>query len=95
MRNIAIHARCPECRTERVLVGPFAASTPAELDLAELQIDQIGSVLARCPRCLAVEEIAWFVGGQQVDPWIDADQAEREWGRGAGPLPRKPWPDAN
>ena len=35
---IDFRARCPRCQRVRVLVGPFAADSPAQLDAAERQM---------------------------------------------------------
>lgn len=91
--KLEFRARCPKCKTVRILVGPWEIASEAELDLMELSIPE--ESLAVCPVCNAVEDIAMFVDDAQAEPWENADEAERKHGRKAGPLPRKPWPDTN
>jgi hypothetical protein len=91
MSVFELRARCPRCRAERSAFGPRAASTPAELDAMEAEIDRCGGVVARCLKCNAVESVALFVDGKQTEPWQDADAYEKENGSAAGDLPPKPW----
>jgi hypothetical protein len=94
MKTIEFRSRCPQCQSERPLFGPFLAGNPAELDLIETKITG-RTLMARCSACNRVEEVAMFIDGKQVEPWQDADEAERLNGSTAGPLPPKPWPDTN
>lgn len=92
--TIDFRARCPRCQRVRVLVGPFAADSPAQLDAAEHQLS--GKMwLTICERCCVTEQIAMFADGEQTEPWTDAKKYERDNGPDAGPLPPKPWPDTN
>lgn len=90
MPLFCLRARCPSCRTERDLWGPFRADTPAELDALERRVDAEGSRVAHCPTCERVEQVAFFADGQQTEAWLDANEYERRYGRGH-PLPPKPW----
>ncbi len=91
--QIDLRGLCPNCQTQRVVWGPFTVSTPADADRMEDEIDARGYALARCPRCDATEQVALFIDDRQTEPWLDADEAERRGGPGAGPLPPRPWRD--
>jgi len=93
MQTMEFRARCPHCNTERVLIGPWPATNPAELDLIEASLTK--RVSANCPGCGRVEQVAMFVDGSRAEPWQDADEMERQHGASAGPLPPKLWPDTN
>ncbi len=85
----------PSCTMSDLLcrastLGPFRINTIDDLIAAETMIDIKGCARAICPICNAVEEIALFDGGNQVEPWMNADETERRFGRGAGPLPPLP-----
>ena len=93
METIEFRARCQKCNSERSLIGPHPARTPADLDAIEHALPK--QTIVRCPTCNAVEKMAMFIDGQQTEPWLGADEYERQNGPSAGPLRQKPWPDTN
>lgn len=91
-----LRGRCPGCHTERTVWGYIIDNpTPAGMDAMENRADKVGSVEAHCKKCDRIEEVAFFTDGKQSEPWIDAVEYERRYGRDAGPLPPKPWGGSN
>jgi len=88
-----IRTRCPVCKIERSLITTYVRNTPAALDALEKEIDKRGGFKALCPKCGAVEQVAFFANNRQTEDWMDADEYERLNGEGGGPLPPKPWGD--
>lgn len=90
MPKIEFKARCQSCGIERTLFGPREINSPEQLDAVEAEIDRCGGAIAKCLECDAVEQVAMFGDGQQLEPWQDAGQYDQDNGQSAGPLPPKP-----
>ncbi|HAH22083.1 MAG TPA: hypothetical protein DCL49_14440 [Candidatus Omnitrophica bacterium] len=90
--RLELRGKCPKCHAERTVWG-YVIDNPTSdgLDAMENRADKIGSVEAHCRKCDCIEDVAFFADGKQTEPWMNAGEYERKFGRDAGPLPPKPW----
>lgn len=90
--KMELRGRCKTCKNERTITGFETENpTPDFMDRVEASADRRGSWDCNCPVCGKVEDVSIFLNGEQVEPWMNADDFEKLNGPSAGPLPPKPW----